>query len=343
MFLVLQSPELEPVVKNVPEIIKQASQSQRGILALLIIVLFGLAIYFFRAAPMKWRAIIFFMFFGGVVVYAAEIDRIASKPEAVHYTGRVLDEVTSVPIHEARVTVSLANIYNPPYRSDSDGNFSFWLARRRPTDDAAVRIEHDAYREYDRTVPSDADTKLGDIRLVPLPAGEAEQQPLASPPPQAAERSLTEIQAHQPPASTGKESSDRAAKAGYGKIDTKKTPSAPSRVKLHPGPSQSSLTGSAAPPPRIVEASSGSKLSGKAQQWSPWYEVRVGAAPEGYTVEKAEFWLSGDRSCGAWAVCKETTKNDNEVIWQFRLQGHDEWGAPPQTYSEGHLRVTYKR
>jgi len=40
----------EPIVKNLPEIIKQASQSQRGILALLVIVLFGLACYFFRGA-----------------------------------------------------------------------------------------------------------------------------------------------------------------------------------------------------------------------------------------------------------------------------------------------------
>lgn len=277
MVLVMQSPELEPVVKNVPEIIKQASQSQRGILALLIIVLFGLAIYFFRTAPVKWRAIIFFVFFGDVVGYAWEINRIASKPEAVHYTGRVLDGVTSAPIHEARITVSLTNKGNPPYRSDSDGNFSFWLARRNPTDDATVRIEHDAYREYDRTVPSDADTKLGDIRLVPLSAAEALL--------------------------------DRVL--------------------------------SAAPPPRIVEASSGPKLSGKRKEWSPWYELRVGAAPTGYTIEKTEFWLSGDRSCGASAECKETSKNDNEVVWQFRLQGHDEWGAPPQAYSEGHLRVTY--
>lgn len=330
MFLVLQSPELEPVVKNVPEIIKQASQSQRGILALLIIVLFGLAIYFFRAAPMKWRAIIFFMFFGGVVVYAAEIDRIASKPEAVHYTGRVLDEGTSVPIHEARVTVSLANKYNPPYRSDSDGNFSFWLARRKPTDDATVRIEHDAYREYDRVVPSDADTKLGDIRLVPVVVVEALDQPLPIPPP-AMDKVLSQVEN---PNKVSEEKKIAAKKM-------KKPSSAASDGKLQEGHPQTSLTGSAAPPPRIVEASSGPKLSGKRTEWSPWYELRIGAAPEGYTVEKAEFWLSGDRSCGVWAECKETSKNPVEVIWQFRLQGHDEWGAPPQTYSEGHLRVTY--
>jgi len=56
MFLALQGPELEPVLKNLPEIIKQGSQSQLGILALLSIVLFGLAIYFFRSAPMALRA-----------------------------------------------------------------------------------------------------------------------------------------------------------------------------------------------------------------------------------------------------------------------------------------------
>lgn len=75
--------------------------------------------------------------------------------------------------------------------------------------------------------------------------------------------------------------------------------------------------------------SSGPKLSGKGKDWSSW--------PEGYTVEMAEFWLTDDRSCRACAECKEVSENDNEVTWSFRLQGHDEWSAPPRAYSESDL------
>jgi hypothetical protein len=77
----------------------------------------------------------------------------------------------------------------------------------------------------------------------------------------------------------------------------------------------------AEPPTKIVEASSGPKLSGSGKDWSEWYQVRIGAAPAGYSVEKTEFWLSGDRTCGAWAECKELTKDETQVIWQFRLKG----------------------
>ena len=168
MFLALQGPELEPVLKNLPEIIKQASQSQLGILALLSIVLFGLAIYFFRSAPMALRAFIFLVFFGGVVAYGWEINRVASKPESKHYTGRIVDRATATPIHEARVTVLTGSNHAGPYRSDSEGDFSFWLARKNPSDDADVHIEHESYRAYDRTVSSDQKTQLGDIRLEAL-------------------------------------------------------------------------------------------------------------------------------------------------------------------------------
>src|SRR5215472_13102036 len=76
MFLALQGTDLEPVVKNIPAIIKEASQSPRGIFALLIIVLFALALYFFRTAAIKWRVVIFLVLFGGVAAYGWEINRV---------------------------------------------------------------------------------------------------------------------------------------------------------------------------------------------------------------------------------------------------------------------------
>jgi hypothetical protein len=96
------------------------------------------------------------------------------------------------------------------------------------------------------------------------------------------------------------------------------------------------------PPAKVVEVSSGPNPSGVGKDWIEWYQVKIGAAPAGYTIEKVDFWLSGDRACNAWAECKELSKDDTQVMRQFRLQGHDEWGAPRLANSEGHLRATYK-
>ena len=153
------------VAKSIPEIIKQASQSQLGILALLIIVLFGLAFYFFRTAPMPWRALIFLVFFSGVCVCAWEINRIAGRPVSVHYVGRVLDKLTSAPLPESKITVTVNNNSQPPRDTDSDGQFSFWLLRTDPTQDATVHVDHVSYQPYERIVASDARSQLGNIPL----------------------------------------------------------------------------------------------------------------------------------------------------------------------------------
>jgi hypothetical protein len=94
--------------------------------------------------------------------------------------------------------------------------------------------------------------------------------------------------------------------------------------------------------PAIITAESAKKASGTGDAWSPWYRLGVGKAPGGYTVEKSEFWLSGDRACGAWAECRELIKSDSEVLWEFRLQGHSEIKAPRRTFSTGHIRVIYR-
>ena len=95
--------------------------------------------------------------------------------------------------------------------------------------------------------------------------------------------------------------------------------------------------------PAIVTAESAKKVNGTGDAWSPWYRLGVGKAPGGYTVQQAEFWLSGDRACGAWAECREVVKNDSVVSWEFRLQGHSEIEAPRRTFSTAHIRVIYRR
>jgi len=94
--------------------------------------------------------------------------------------------------------------------------------------------------------------------------------------------------------------------------------------------------------PAIASADSGLKPGGTGKRWSKWYRLGIGKAPNGYTVQKAEFWLSGAHACGASAECREIARDDQQVFWEFRLQGHDQTGAPRRTYSEAHIRVIYR-
>ena len=93
--------------------------------------------------------------------------------------------------------------------------------------------------------------------------------------------------------------------------------------------------------PAIVTAESGVRKSGPGKDWSNWYRVGWGKAPKGYTFRKAEFWLTGDRTCGVRAECREVSKNDDQVLWEFRLQGNEE-GLSTIEVSEGHLRIIYR-
>jgi hypothetical protein len=115
----------------------------------------------------------------------------------------------------------------------------------------------------------------------------------------------------------------------------------PSSVRSS-SPSNKLVPASQSVAPAIITAESAKKVSGTGDAWSPWYRLGVGRAPGGYTVQESEFWLSGDRACGAWAECRELVKNDSEVLWEFRLQGHSELEAPQKAFSSGHIRVIYR-
>lgn len=94
--------------------------------------------------------------------------------------------------------------------------------------------------------------------------------------------------------------------------------------------------------PAIVSANSGVKSSGIGKNWSDWYPLGTGKAPQGYTVWKAEFWLTGDRRCGDLAECREVERSDQRVLWEFRLQGNDTDDLAKVATSQAHIRVTYR-
>ena len=94
--------------------------------------------------------------------------------------------------------------------------------------------------------------------------------------------------------------------------------------------------------PAFATADSGVKSSGVGNSWSEWYQLEVGRAPSGSTIQNSEFWLTGPRKCGFLAECRELARSDDHVIWEFRLQGEDRAGLPMTVVSEGHMRVTYR-
>ena len=94
--------------------------------------------------------------------------------------------------------------------------------------------------------------------------------------------------------------------------------------------------------PAIMTADSGPRPSGTGSNWSPWYRLAIPKAPTGYSVSRIEFWLSGDGACGRSAECRQLTGDDEHVLWEFRLHGHTEIGAPAQTFSVAHIRVMFR-
>jgi hypothetical protein len=94
--------------------------------------------------------------------------------------------------------------------------------------------------------------------------------------------------------------------------------------------------------PAILTADLGPKRSGAGKNWSQWYRLRAGKAPGGYTLQNVEFWLTGDRACGAGAECRVVGENDAQVLWEFRLRGREETHATPQGTSVAHIRVFYR-
>lgn len=69
---------------------------------------------------------------------------------------------------------------------------------------------------------------------------------------------------------------------------------------------------------------SGPQWSGRGKDFSDWYTLESDEPPPGYVVSSASFRLIGDRTCGSFAECKKQSQTARKVIWEFRMQGHEE-------------------
>lgn len=94
------------------------------------------------------------------------------------------------------------------------------------------------------------------------------------------------------------------------------------------------------------ERSSPPTPSGAFSAFSGPHRLCLGPAPPGYSLvpDSASFWLTGDRQCGAWATCDWEQRDDQDVCFAFRLQGHSEDPrdlVQPRT-STGYVRAQYR-
>jgi V8-like Glu-specific endopeptidase len=93
--------------------------------------------------------------------------------------------------------------------------------------------------------------------------------------------------------------------------------------------------------PFVKVFSSGPMMSGSGSGFSDWYKVEAEPPPPGYKITSVDFSLTGDRRCNAWSECRIAEKTDTKALFEFRMQGHNEWPGSGQASSEGHLIVTY--
>lgn len=117
--------------------------------------------------------------------------------------------------------------------------------------------------------------------------------------------------------------------------------------QLGPSPAQLAVAAQTAAPATpqyqtvTTTAQSPQSISGVGANWSGPYTLCAYPPGSGYRPLSDQFVLSGDRTCGKWAICQRTAFASNEVCWQFDLQGHNERPYPGQAYSQGWLSVVW--
>lgn len=148
-------------VKTVPDIIKAASQSSLGILALIIIILGVLAYVYFKSAAINIRIGIFLGLLLGAALYAVAISKAAqpmgadpvSKPqrpiEFAYIDGMVADSDGGKSINLATITTVLST---SPAITDTNGIFRLKIKTPDTGDSVVLHVTKDGYESLDWTV-----------------------------------------------------------------------------------------------------------------------------------------------------------------------------------------------
>jgi hypothetical protein len=138
------------IAKSVPEIIREASRSPAGLFALMLLILGGLAYYFFRSAGVKTRISIFVLLFCGVAMYGYAIHSVteaipedASSKESSMIAGTIVDSDTNASVSQALVSALETNDRST---TDSTGAFRFTLNAIRSGTVIHLRVTKTGYK-----------------------------------------------------------------------------------------------------------------------------------------------------------------------------------------------------
>ena len=140
------------ISKNLPDVIKAASSSPLGILALMIVALAGLAFYFFKSSSEKVKIGIFVMLFCGVALYGYELRSASQNKHNVY--GTVIDSNNNS-IPGAVVTILETG---DKATTDGLGQFSFWS--QQPS--IHLRVDKNGYDSatWQVTLPQTGDISI---------------------------------------------------------------------------------------------------------------------------------------------------------------------------------------
>ncbi|MFZ1220201.1 MAG: SPOR domain-containing protein [Chthoniobacterales bacterium] len=152
----------DEIFKNAPDIIKAASQTPLGILALMVPALSVLAAILFRDAPHRTRSVIFVLLFLGVAAYACAITResqlrpatpvltaeskpievtplLSSNPEWLVFIGQYESEAEAKQKQQAAAGIGFLN--SEIFRQGGYLHLRFRFASRQEALDAAAKLK----------------------------------------------------------------------------------------------------------------------------------------------------------------------------------------------------------
>jgi hypothetical protein len=97
------------------------------------------------------------------------------------------------------------------------------------------------------------------------------------------------------------------------------------------------------------QASTNILPSGLGEWWSPWYRLCLGKSDSHHTLirDSVSFSLQSEdpnhiRGCGAWAQCRISQADDNDVCADFTVQGHHETNTDELVHFRGMLGARYR-
>jgi hypothetical protein len=158
----LSSSGLEEITKSVPQIIEEASKTPLGILALIILILGGLAYAFFRSQGPRVTLPVFAALLLGAAIYAYAASGVPTTE--YQFSGRVSEaDSSALPIRQAKISLEGADARAPVY-TDSEGTFVFTLVHPKTGYERLV-VNADGHETYDLNISGNLEHVHPDIRL----------------------------------------------------------------------------------------------------------------------------------------------------------------------------------